>query len=423
MEKRIRSGSRTKKTEEDIMEYQGVDYLRRKLASVQSRVKLRYRYYEMKNRVKDFNIAIPPQWTWLTACLGWSTKAVDALADRLVFSEFANDNFGINEIFDMNSRDVMIDSSILSACISSCCFFYISADENGYPRIQVIDGYNATGVIDPITMMLREGYAVLERDPKTKTVTMEAYFTAEGTTFFDKITGEVFTIPNPAKYALLVPMINRPDAWRPFGHSRISRACMEIQQAALRTLKRSEVAAEFYSFPQKYVTGISNDNELMDKWKATISSMLQFTKDEEGDSPKLGQFSQQSMAPFMEQLRIQASLFAGDTGLTLDDLGFAGANPSSSESIKAAHEPLRATARKAQRTFGACLLNVGYLAASVRDDMAYERSAFYKTKPKWEPLFEPDATQLAGIGDAVMKIQQSFPEYFTEEKLHEMTGI
>ena len=405
------------------MEYQGIGYLRTKLAGKQSRVNLRYRYYEMKNRVKDFNIVIPSEWTWLTACLGWSAKAVDALADRLVFREFAEDNFGLNQIFAMNSRDIMTDSAILSACIASCCFVYISQDDDGYPRLQVIDGYNATGILDPITMLLREGYAVLERDPKSGMPTMEAYFTAEETKFFDLINQETFSIENPAPYALLVPIIYRPDARRPFGHSRISRACMEIQQSALRTLKRSEVTAEFYSFPQKYITGLSNDNELMDKWKATISSLLQFTKDEEGDKPTLGQFQQQSTAPFMEQLRIQASLFAGESGLTLDDLGFSGDNPSSAEAIKAAHENMRLTARKAQRTFGSGFLNVGYLAACVRDDFPYLRRQFYKTVPKWEPIFEPDAAQLSGIGDAAIKIQQSFPEYFTEQKLHDLTGI
>lgn len=405
------------------MEYQGIEYLRRKLAGKQSRVNLRYRYYEMKNRVRDFNIVIPANWSWLSATLGWSAKAVDALADRLVFRGFANDNFNLNQIYNMNSKDVLADSAILSACIASCCFVYISPDEDGYPRLQVIDGYNATGILDPITMMLREGYAVLERDPKSLRVTREAYFTAEETVFFDLITGETFSQENPAPYALLVPIIYRPDARRPFGHSRITRACMDIQQAALRTLKRSEVSAEFYSFPQKYITGLSNDSEPMDKWQATISSILQFTKDEEGDKPTLGQFQQATTAPFMEQLRILASLFAGETGMTLDDLGFAGENPSSAEAIKAAHENMRLTARKAQRTFGTGFLNVGYLAACVRDDYSYLRRQFYLSEPKWEPIFEPDASQISGIGDAAMKIQQSFPDYFTEDKLHDLTGI
>ena len=405
------------------MAYQGIDYLRNKLAQKQSRVNLRYNYYEMKNFVRDFNIAIPKEWNFLKAVLGWSAKAVDALADRLVFTEFADDNFDLNGIFAMNSQDVFVDSAIISACIASCCFCYISADEDGFPRLQVIDGYDATGIIDPITNLLTEGYAVLERDEKTKKPSLEAWFTAEETVFFDIARQTVNRIPNPAPYPLLVPIIFRPDARRPFGHSRISRACMELQQAALRTLKRSEVTAEFYSFPQKYVTGLSPDNEMMDKWKATISSMLQFTKDEDGDHPMLGQFTTQSVTPHMDQLRMYASLFAGETGLTLDDLGFVGENPSSAESIRATHENMRLTARKAQRNFGTGFLNVGYLAACVRDNFPYKRNQLYQTKPRWEPVFEPDAAQLSGIGDAAIKIQQSFPDYFTEEKLHDLTGI
>ena len=117
------------------MAYQGIEYLKTKLAKKQSRVNLRYNYYEMKNVVKDFNIVIPANWTFLKAVLGWSAKAVDALADRLVFTEFANDNFQLNQIFDMNSKDVFVDSAIISACIASCCFAYISPDEDGFPRL------------------------------------------------------------------------------------------------------------------------------------------------------------------------------------------------------------------------------------------------------------------------------------------------
>lgn len=405
------------------MAYQGMEYLKSKLLRKQSRVRLRYNYYEMKNAVKDFNITIPKSWSWLTACLGWCTKSVDSIADRLVFRDFAEDNFRINEIFNMNSRDILFPSAIRNACIASCCFVYISQDEDGYPRLQVLDGDEATGIMDTITYMLKEGYAVLERDPRTKQVNLEAYFTKEKTYFYDLVENRSWSVPNPAPYPLLVPIIYKPDAKRPFGHSRISRACMEIQQGALRTLKRAEVTAEFYSFPQKWVTGLNPDAELMDKWNATISSLLQFSADEEGNKPTLGQFQSSTTAPFMEQLRIQASLFAGETGLTLDDLGFAGENPASSEAIRASHENLRVTANTAKLSFGVGFLNVGYLAACVRDDYPYLRRQFYLTKPKWEPVFEPDASQLSGIGDAINKIQQSFPDYFTEEKLRDFTGI
>lgn len=286
----------------------------------------------------------------------------------------------------------------------------------------MIDGANATGIIDPITGLLKEGYAILERD-RNKQITLEAYFTPGRTDYIRKGQKEIESYYNAAPYPLLVPVIYRPDAVREFGHSRISRAQMQIMQSALRTLKRSEISAEFYSFPQKYVVGLSEDAEQLDKWRATMSSMLTFTKDEDGDIPQLGQFTQQSMSPYIEQFRMFAAAFAGETGLTMDDLGFVSDNPSSAEAIKAAHENLRLAARKAQRNFGIGFLNAGYLAACVRDDYSYMRRQVYLTKPSWEPIFEPDAAMLSGIGDGAVKINQAVPGYFGSDNLRTLTGI
>ena len=406
-----------------MTEYKGIPYLRRKLNSKRQRVLTRYKYYEMKNVTRDFGISTPPDLALWQSVLGWCGTAVDALADRIVFREFEDDNFNLNEIFEMNNPDIIFDSAVLSATISSCCFIYISPDEDGYPRLQVIDGSNATGIIDPITGLLEEGYAVLKRNSDTDNPTLEAYFTREETRYIRKGKKDNEVIPHKAGYPLLVPIIFRPDAKRPFGRSRISRSCMSLVGSALRTIKRSEISAEFFSFPQKYVTGLSEDAEPMDKWKATMAALLSFTKDEDGEHPIIGQFAQQSMTPHLEQLKMFAALFAGETGLTLDDLGFATANPSSSEAIKAAHENLRYTARKAQRSFGSGFLNTGYLAACLRDNYQYERRQLYLTKPTWQPIFEPDAAALSGAGDALLKLQQAFPEYITDKKLYDLTGI
>ena len=403
------------------MALKGREYLRNQLMLKRSRVLLRYKYYDMKNGIKYFRTLIPSEFMWMAETLGWCGKAVDSLADRLSFREFRDDNFDLNSIFAMNNGDILPDSAILSALISSCCFVYISEDETGYPRLQVIDGGSATGDPDPITGMLKEGYAVLSRD-KNGNPELEAYFTP-GRTEYYKGNQLIRTDTNLAPYPLLVPIIYRPDAMRPFGHSRISRSCMNLMQGALRTMLRSEVSAEFYSFPQKYITGLSQDAEDLDKWKATIASVLTFTKDDDGESPKLGQFTQQSMSPFTEQLRTFASLFAGETGLTLDDLGFVTDNPSSAEAIKASHENLRLSARKAQKTFGSGFLNVGFLAACVRDQYGYSRQQFYLTKPAWDPVFEPDAAMLSGIGDGIGKINQAIPGYIGVNAMHDLTGI
>lgn len=402
--------------------YRGIAYMRRKLAEKKIRVDTRYQFYEMKNLALDLNREMPIEYNRMNAVLGWCGKAVDSIADRLMFYQFKDDNFGLGQIFQMNNPDTFFDSAVLSALISSCCFVYISEDETGYPRLQVIDGGNATGILDPITGLLIEGYAVLERDDNDNPK-VEAYFTKGKTEIITAGNSLIKVLKNNAPYPLLVPIIYRPDARRPFGRSRISRACMKIMEGAMRTIKRSEISAEFYSFPQKYILGMDSDAEKMDKWRATISSLLRIDKDEDGDKPVVGQFTQQSMAPYMDQLRTFASLFAGETGLTTDDLGFVSDNPSSQEAIKASHENLRLTARKAQRNFGSGFLNVGYLAACLRDDYPYERQQLYLTKPVWEPIFEPDAATLSSIGDGAIKINQAIPGYFGKDNMRMITGI
>lgn len=407
---------------EAMYDLKGKDYLTKKLEAHRPRVLERYRYYEMKKDDLSPGMVIPAEIRNLfKSTLGWCGKAVDSMADRLVFREFSDDIFGFNEIFNMNNSDTFFDSAILSALISSCCFIYISTGEEDFPRLQVIEGSNATGVIDPITGLLREGYAVLKRDEYGRPET-EAYFVPNKTLIYEN--GKlVEQYAHAVPYPLLVPIIHRPDAVRPFGRSRITRAGIYFQKYAQRTLERADISAEFYSFPQKYVVGTSQDAEPMDKWKATISTLLEFTKDEEGDSPKLGQFTQQSMSPFTEQLRTAAAGFAGETGLTLDDLGFVTDNPSSAEAIKSSHEQIRISSKKAQRCFGSGFLNVGYLAACLRDSYPYLRSQIYNVTPKWEPVFEADASTLSLIGDGAIKINQAIPEYITGETIRDLTGV
>lgn len=402
------------------MEYKGIGYLRKKLNTVKRSVEKRYNQYAMEYTDAVKGITIPASVrNQYRSVLGWCTKGVDSLADRLVFREFVNDEFGVNEIFQKNNPDVFFDSVVLSSLIGACSFVYLSKVD-GDVRLQVIEASNATGILDPITGLLSEGYAVLKRD-ENGAPKVEAYFTKEVTVFVTD--GNPVSYVNPAGVALLVPVIHRPDAVRPFGRSRVTKAGMYYQSYAKRTLERADITAEFYSFPQKYVLGTSQDSDPMDTWKATVTSLLEFTKDDDGDKPTIGQFTTASMTPFTEQLRTAAAGFAGEMGLTLDDLGFASDNPSSVEAIKASHENLRLAGRKAQRSLGSGLLNTAYVAACLRDEFAYLRSQFVRTVPKWEPLFEADASTLTMLGDGAIKINQALPGYITAETIRDLTGI
>lgn len=404
------------------MEYVGIGVLKSILMQKRCRVVLRYLFYDMKNQTMDFGISSPPELKYWNSCVGWCARGVDALADRMDFYGFRDDVFGLAEIYDANNRDILFPSAIQGALIAGCSFIYISEDEYGYPRLQAINADDATGIVNPITGLLNEGYAVLERDMAGLPV-KEAYFTHEYTAYYENgtlVDSREYAIKEP----MLVPMVFRPDAKRVFGHSRITRSCMSQVCSALRTIKRSEISAEFYSFPQKYVTGVDQDAEQIDKWSAAMSAMMKFTLGEDGqDHVKLGQFTQQSMQPHIEQLKMFASLFASEVGLTLDDLGFPSVNPSSYDAIRASHENLRLTARAAQKSFNVGILNAGYLAACIRDRYAYTRQQITVERPVWLPPFRADVSMLSGIGDALQKINGAYPEYLTEDKILELTGF
>lgn len=410
-------------------ELKGVSYLQNKLKNKRNRVLLRYKYYEQKAIAPDLGISTPEGLEWLSTVNGWCTKAVDNLADRLQFDGFEHDEFNFQSLYDQNNPDILFDDAMLSALISSCVFVLITkGTENEVDgqriRFQVIDGGNATGVIDDYTKLLTEGYAVLERDDNDGIVSY-AYCVPGRTEIYKG--GTLIGVETfDSDFCALVPIIYKPDAKRQFGHSRISRACMDYAKSAMRTVKRMEISAEFYSFPQKYATGLAQDAEDMEPWKAAMSAMMMFSKDEEGDSPSIGQFQIGSMAPHVEQLKSIASMFAGETGLTLDDLGFATSNPSSAEAIKAGHETLRLMATKAQRCFGIGFKNVGYMGVCIRDNTNYRRETVLETKLLWKPTFEPDAAMLSAIGDGVLKLNQAMESggsYIDEARMKRLTGI
>lgn len=406
------------------MDYKGIDYLRSLLGDKQNRIAKCYEYYNQKDRMDNTQaITENAQMQRITKKVGWIPKAVDSLTNRLQFSSFGNDDeLLVNDIFMRNNRDVLFKTMFKGAIISSCDFVYISQNTDGTARLQVIDGYNATGIIDTSTMLLTEGYAVLERDSYTGKPTLEAYFVKGKTQYYkdEQLMGE---IPNNLEYPLLVPIIYNPDATRPFGRSLISDSLMKYVDDAKETLRLMSVSAQFYSFPQKWVTGLDNDADTFDKWQMVMTALMAFGRDEDGNSPTVGQFIQQSMSPYNEQLKTLASMFSGETGLTLDDLGFATANPSSAEAIKATHETLRLMARGAQETFEVGIINIAFLAKSLESNMQFKRSQFANLKVRWKPTFDVDATMLSGIGDGAIKINQAVDGYFDKETLEDLTGI
>lgn len=401
----------------------GKGYLQSKLNTVRDGVLTKYSYYEMLNRHRIRSISIPQQlMDEYYSRLGWCTKAVDLLADRLTIRRFKNDVYNMQPLFESNNADILYSSAIKGALVSGCDFIYIYKDENEKVRMQVIGGYNATGILDDTTSLLKEGYAVLERDPATQSVITDAYFTPYETVYCSN--GKEWTVPHDAGVCLLVPIINDPKQGgnNQFGHSRISKNMMRTQDQAEELNTRIAIMSDIAAIGQRYVSGTSEYTEI-DNLKATFATMLRFDKDEDGDRPTLGQFTQMSFADHRELLDTYVSLFSGMSSLTRDDLGFVTENPSSAESKKAALESLRVIASKCQHDFTVGFLNAGYVASCLRDNIPYSRAIIKDTSIIWNPLVEPDAATLSSIGDGLIKINQAIPGFFDVTNLSDLIGI
>lgn len=380
-----------------------LDILRAKLSSKQNWIRTKYEYYEQINQTMDPSPIVPAKEKYLyNSKLGWCTKAVDDLANRLIIDSFENDNYAMWDIFCQNNKDILFDSAFRSALISACCFIYVMIND-GDVQLQLIDGRNATGTIDPTTFLLKEGYAILDTD-ELGNPTLEAYFTPEMTYFYDSTYKTVTAVDNPTGYPLLVPVIYRPDAdRRPFGQSRISKSLMDIQDKARYTITCMEVAREFGAFPQKYVVGLAQDAEF-DTLENAYKQILAIDKDGDGDKPTVGQFTQISLSSYLAQLKQYHEEF--DKGAGLDT-----------------RENLEIIANGAQRTFGAGILNVGLVASSLRDGTHYKRSLIHQTNVIWKPVFAMDTASISTFGDGIIKINQAVPDAISAKTIQLLTGL
>ncbi|MDM5146167.1 hypothetical protein ICE98_03304 [Lactococcus lactis] len=91
------------------MTEKGIGYLRFKLSVHKQRAEMRYEQYAMKYVDRFKGITIPQALSQqYRSILGWCAKGVDSLADRLVFREFENDDFTVNEIFEENNPEYFL---------------------------------------------------------------------------------------------------------------------------------------------------------------------------------------------------------------------------------------------------------------------------------------------------------------------------
>lgn len=383
------------------------------------------RYYTARAGIKDLGIAIPPQLLSVEVCVGWPAKAVDALAARSVLEGLEGDPAAAELAMGAGGQGAWLpdlyDMALASSLVSGCCFLTVSAGAEGEApaMVNAYGAHEAAALWDWRRKRISCGMAVVDADGQpgeqrtptwvnlyTDRYTAQCRRSANGRWLVDRV-------PNPMGRPMMEPLVFSPTLAQPLGRSRITRAVRSITDKAVRASLRTEVAAEFFTSPQKYLLGADEGTFGTDeaqaraaKLKAYLGSIFAVTPNENGDIPQFGQLAQMSMEPHIALMQEYAKEFAAETGVPLHSLGIVQDNPASAEAMHAATEDVVSIAERMNRANGRALSLVARMcvAAATGSPMA--------SAPVLTPVFaNPSRPSMASRADFALKVASVVPTY------------
>lgn len=325
-------------------------------------------YYEAHRPFKDLGISVPEQLQKSDAALGWPSKAIHARTRKHAFEGFSLngevDPFGVNETLARNQFDMELLQGISAAYKHSFSLLSsvagVASDGDPDVIIRSHDAEWSAGIWDQRRRELECAVVFTDAD--------ESGAPVAGTVFFRHGTFSVVReygawrseqVSGNHGRVMVELLPNDPQIGRPFGRSMITREVRYLTDAAVRTLVRGEVSAEFFASPQRWVLGADEAAfKDMGKWDAVTGRVLGLSNNEEGEKPTVGQFPQMTMSPHWEMYRQLAQNFCAATNLPQSAVGIYADNPASAEAMQAAEAQLAEDAEYQWRVFRPALLRL-----------------------------------------------------------------
>ena len=356
------------------MNDQESDAYRRLLTKLQRKAirnRIRTAYYDGKNQLKDIGYSLPPVAKDIEMVVGWPRKTVEALANRVVLDGITTQDGSelsrlVLDLMDANDLKQTAENAHTDALVHSCSFVatFQGNTSMGEPvaLIQEFPADCATGTWNRRTHGLSEALMFDVDDDGYTTQVLGGYHMLPNVMLSYSNDGGSWRVKDRVPHEVRMHwelIAYMPDSKRPFGRSRIDRTVMSLTDSAVRTFLRSEIQAELYSVPPRYILGA--DEELftdengnhIPRWKVMLDQLLIIPKSNNGDQqmPQVGQFAQYSFEPHAAQLRQTALMFAAATNVPPDAMGVLTSNPSSAEAIDKAVKELCLAAESCQRRF------------------------------------------------------------------------
>lgn len=392
------------------------------LAAKRSRNLLRSAYYDGRNAsFRGFSSSLtPPHMKRLELVLGWSAKAVDILNRRCRLDGFTDGGLDLplTRIYSDNWLDSEASQANVSSLIHGVSFLVTSPGDTskGEPPALITsrDALSGTGIWDGRSRRLRSFLAVDDYDDDGQPSRMVLHVANQLHDIVKLRSGWTLETRNHQYGMLVDPLVYKARLGRPFGYSRISRPIMSLHDQALRTLMRSEVTSELYQLPQRVLLG-ADESAFMDasgnmvpRWQAVLGAVWAVANDEDGNRPDVKQLPGAPQTPYLEQLRMQAQLFAGEAGIALASLGLQGdSNPTSADAYAASREDLVSEAEGTTDGWAPSWRRAMIRALAINEGMAVP-------PPEWETMITPKwrnpaYSSRAASADAGLKQLQAMP--------------
>ena len=359
-------------------------------------------YYDAHNRLYRMGLSIPEELRDIEVVSGWGAKAVDALAGRSVLKGFTSGGETLTQV------DELVSESGL----------YVSSGLAGEPPV-ILGAYPAgaaAAVLDYRRKRIRAGIAIIDVTEDANGYQRPSWvnlYTDSYTLTLRRSGNARWTVerqPNPIGRPLMEPLRYRPTLSRPFGKSRPVRSIID---RALGVALRTEVSAEFYTWPQRYLLGVDRKTaESMAKTKLQtyIDRLMLVSTNKNGDVPQYGQLSQMTMQPHMDHLQSLAKQFAGETSIPLNSLGIVFDNPSSAEAMENGRVDLIIEAEALNRGNAKSLATIVRMALAAKKGVTLDRltDAEKAVQPRFENPVRPS---MAARADYAIKVASAVPEF------------
>ena len=413
----------------------------KQLKACEVRNLLRQIFYERKRFPRPKSPVIPATYYRLGLTLGWAAKSCDLVDNRTRLLDFT---WSAGDLASLGSDDLFIDNVMTqtfglasnASLVHGPAFSIVTKGGAGEPDaiLSVKDAIDCTGTWNARTRGLDDALSITKRDGDGKPTAFVLYF--HNRTVTCSKGGAGWKVDDESSHYLGVPvdlLPLHPLLNAPFGFSRITRAVMGHQDAAVRSLIRLEGNSDAYALPQLWLFG-PNEDDITDA-DGTAEAMrnmigrLRAVPDDiemadDGNAlarAAIEQISASSPQPHIDALKVHAQGISGETSIPqiyfgIDDK----ANPTSSDALFIQDIPLIGVAESATDGWSPGLSRSWRKLLQCANGLTSQPAEWRSIRPKFQ---NPAYTSRAAAADAGTKIAAAIPGFADTEVGLEMMGL